>query len=262
MKLFCVFGNPIAHSKSPILHNYVFSKLNIDAIYSRYLLEDDSNFRDLFFSLSLSGANITLPYKESLIKHCDEIRGIAKDIGAINTIIKEDSKLIGYNTDGMGFYQNIINEKISNALIIGAGGSAKAIAIILKQNNIKTSITNRSQKNLEFFKNAGFETYLNNEIPNKNFDIIINATSSSIKKELPISKEKLQNLFINSKITFDLMYGVKCEFLELAKQNNIKTINGAKMLLYQAIFASNLFLNIPINEISKTMQKAYQIIES
>lgn len=259
MRLFAVFGNPIAHSKSPILHNFVFHKLGIDAKYVRYLLESSDNFRDLFFSLGLSGANITLPYKESLAQYCDEIRGIAKNIDAINTIVREDSRIIGYNTDGIGFYKNIENETIKNALILGAGGSARAIAFTLKQNNIDVNVTNRSAPNLNFFKNNGFEVCLNDEILglDKKFDIIINATSSSINDTLPLPRDNLEKLFSDAKIAFDLMYGKKCKFLELAKNQNLKIIDGAKMLLYQAIAASSLFLNIEENSIAMAMNEIY-----
>ncbi|RAX54407.1 shikimate dehydrogenase [Helicobacter sp. 16-1353] len=271
MKLFAVFGNPINHSKSPILHNFVFYKLGIDARYIRYLLESSDNFRDLFFSLGLNGANITLPYKESLVKYCDEIRGIAKNIGAINTIVREDSNLIGYNTDGIGFYKNIENENIKNALILGAGGSARVIAFVLRQHNINVNIANRNSKNLDFFHNNGFKVCLNNEIVyNESFDIIINATSSSINDSLPIPRNNLENLFSKTNIAFDLMYGRECRFLELAKienlkRNNLKTqnikiIDGSKMLLYQAISASSLFLNIEENIIAKPMKEMYSII--
>ena len=92
MRLYCVFGDPISHSKSPLLHNYVFYKLGIDARYTRFKLENHNKFRDIFFSLNLSGANITLPLKEKLFGICDEIRGEAKNIESINTIIKEKNK--------------------------------------------------------------------------------------------------------------------------------------------------------------------------
>lgn len=259
LRLYAVFGNPIAHSKSPLLHNYVFYKLGIDARYIRYHLETSDNFRDLFFNLNLSGANITLPFKESLIESCDEIRGIAKEINAINTIVMEDSKLIGYNTDATGFYQNIFKFNIKNALIIGAGGSAKAIAYILKENNIKVSIINRSEPNLKDFRIRGFECHLSSEFKYQDyqFDLVVNATSSSINNVLPLSTSMLESIFRDSKIAFDLMYGKECKFLELAKKYNLKVIDGSKMLLYQAIFASSLFLNINNEKISKAMSEIY-----
>ncbi|RDU58085.1 shikimate dehydrogenase [Helicobacter sp. MIT 99-5507] len=264
MKLFAVFGNPIAHSKSPILHNYTLYKLKIDARYSRYLLDSSKDFRELFFLLGLSGANITLPYKEDVANICDEICGIAQKIGAVNTIIKKDNKIIGYNTDAIGFYKNIESKNIKNALILGAGGSAKAIAMILKEKNINVIISNRSKKNLSFFDEKGFETCINDEIlectKKIEFDIIINATSSSINNTLPLQKDSLESLFERSKIAFDLMYGKECIFLEFAKIKGLDTINGSKMLLYQAIPALSIFTNIDETKIKPHMEYIYNII--
>lgn len=269
MKLYAVFGNPINHSKSPYLHNFTFHTLGINARYVRYKLESAENFRTLFLELNLSGANITVPFKESLIKSCDEVIGIAQKIGAINTIIRRGERLLGYNTDAMGFYRNVENERIKNALIIGAGGSARAIAFILQEKGVKVNVINRSEKRLDFFRKNGFECVdfvgfsadFRGRIlgANLRYDLIINATSSSINDELPLDRAILVELFKNAKIAFDLMYGKKCPFLELAKQcgkirtTKIRTIDGINMLLYQAIEASSLFLNKPYKIIEKAM---------
>lgn len=295
MKLYAVFGNPIAHSKSPYLHNFAFEKLNIDARYVRFKLENASNFRELFFEMGLSGANITIPFKEILLESCDEVVGIAQKIGAINTIIRRGNRLLGHNTDALGFYQNIKGDKLKTALIIGAGGSARAIAVILQERGIKISVINRSPKRLEFFKKMGFEcaefgefygrfackssvnradfganrNHLGaNRSANPQYDLIINATSSSINDELPLDSAVLGELFSGAKIAFDLMYGKKCPFLELAKTRGggksggkkraIRTIDGANMLLYQAIYASSLFLDKPYHTIAKAMSPAWR----
>ncbi len=300
MKLYAVFGNPISHSKSPYLHNFTFEKLGIDARYVRYKLDDAKHFRELFFELGLSGANITVPFKEILLESCDEVVGIAQKIGAINTIVRRGERLLGHNTDAFGFYRNIEREKLKTALIIGAGGSAKAIAVILKERGISVCVINRSEKRLEFFRQNGFEcaefgefygrfkgkssvnrvdfvanrgyveanrtSFGANRSANPQYDLIINATSSSISDELPLDSAILGELFKSAKIAFDLMYGKKCPFLELAKKCGgkrggkkcaIRTIDGANMLLYQAIEASSLFLDKPFSTIAKAMTPAW-----
>lgn len=265
MELFTVFGNPISHSKSPILHNYTLYKLGIDARYTRYLLQSSENFRDLFFSLGLNGANITLPHKENIANICDEIRGIAQKIGAVNTIVRENDKIIGYNTDATGFYKNIENKNIQNALVLGAGGSARAIAMILREHNINVVIANRSKEKLVFFSDRCFKTYTNDDLKkiakHNKFDIIINATSSSINNTLPLEYETLELLFKNSNIAFDLIYGKKCKFLELAKEKGLESIDGSKMLLYQAISALSLFINTNEENIKPHMEYIYKIIQ-
>lgn len=264
VRLYVVFGNPINHSKSPFLHNFVFERLKIDARYVRFCLEDTRDFREIFFDYGFSGANITVPFKEKLLESCDEVNGIATKIGAINTIIRKDSKLFGYNTDAIGFYKSLLDSAsiaIKNALIIGAGGSARAIAFILREHNIDVKIINRSKNRLDFFQKNGFECETFSDFSKCNnmaFDVIINATSSSISDELPLDSAILGHCFDSANIAIDLMYGKKCRFLELAKSHKIITLDGTKMLLYQAIEASNLFLNAHTRE----PKIAYKSIEN
>ena len=274
MKLYAVFGNPIAHSKSPYLHNTTFYNLGIEARYVRILLDSNTNaedFRKNFFEYGLSGANITIPFKEIALNACDEVSEIAQKIGAINTIVRRGERLFGYNTDAMGFYRNIADCRVKTALIIGAGGSARAIAFILQERGIAVKIINRSPNRLEFFRQNGFECASFNEFSanlkgKSQYDLIVNATSSSIEGALPLDKTILTELFGGAKIAFDLMYGKKCPFLELAKKcggirgkkheiRAIRTIDGANMLRYQAIEASSLFLNKPYKVIEKAMAR-------
>ena len=141
-KLFAIFGNPVSHSRSPLMHNSVFKHLNYDASYIRIHLEDGAKLRDTFLSLGLSGANITVPHKEVAFSACDEVRGFANKVGVVNTIVYEDSKLIGYNSDADGFMQAISEfGKIISVLIIGAGGTAKALALRFVQDDIKVEFT-------------------------------------------------------------------------------------------------------------------------
>ena len=290
MKLYAVFGNPIQHSKSPYLHNTAFYNLGIDARYVRILLDLNTNaedFREQFFEYGLSGANITIPFKEIALKACDEVSEIAQKIGAINTIVRRGERLFGYNTDAMGFYRNIADYRVKTALVIGAGGSAKAIAFILQERGIGVSVINRSENRLEFFRQNGFKSATFGEFSanlkgesgvkqarnfsanlggESQYDLIVNATSSSINGELPLDRAILAGLFSGAKIAFDLMYGKKCPFLELAKKcggirgkkrgiRTIQTIDGANMLRYQAIEAQSLFLNKPYAIIEKAMTK-------
>lgn len=276
MKLYAVFGNPISHSLSPFLHNFTFHKLGIDARYTRFLLQNDADLRRTIFEHNFSGANITLPFKESAFLACDEVRGIARKIGAVNTIVREGGKLIGHNTDAEGFYESLVDSakfKIKSALIIGAGGSAKAVAFALREKGIKTKIINRSLQNLAFFAESSFDCALISDFCKdfkggfkaQKFDYVINATSSSIEGKLPLDSAILGEILGGAKIAFDLMYGKKCPFLELAKKRRICALDGSKMLLYQAIKASHLFLNARTlrnkNRIKSAMLTAHKILQ-
>ena len=93
--MFLIFGNPVKHSKSPLMHNYFFKKEGIDECYGRYCLENGSEIIDKFKELKIKGANVTVPHKEDAFRLCDEVRGVAKEIRAVNTLVKEGDKIIG-----------------------------------------------------------------------------------------------------------------------------------------------------------------------
>lgn len=238
---FAVIGNPIAHSLSPILHNHAFKMLGIAGFYGRYLLKENQSFYHLR-SLHLKGANITVPFKEVAFNSCDETFGIAREIGAVNTIIFQGNKMLGYNTDALGLYLCVENLAPKNALIIGAGGSAKAVAHILKQKEVDVTLINRSQKRLLDFKDfkcATFETFA----PKDSYDLVINTTPAGlIDNTLPLTKERLTSLLKNTRFAFDLIYGKDTPFLKLAKSLNIATSDGKAMLIQQAILAFEIFM--------------------
>lgn len=240
---FAVIGNPIHHSLSPILHNSAFKALKIFGFYGRYLLESHQAFSSLK-DLHLKGANITVPYKEIAFKSCDEAFGIAREIGAVNTLIFEDEKVLGYNTDALGFYQCIEPFHLNNALIIGAGGSAKAVACILREKGISTTIINRSKERLENFTQAGFKTAtFGGFVPQEKYEIVINTTPAGLTSDsLPLDCAVLTSLLRPAKLAFDLVYGIETPFLKLAKSLNIPQSDGKQMLINQAILAFEIFM--------------------
>lgn len=260
LRFFAVYGNPIAHSKSPILHNHTFSHYGIGGYYGRLLLENGKDLRESFRAYNLSGANITIPFKEEAYKQCDCVRGIAQEIGACNTWVRENGKIIGYNTDAQGFYESVKDFKMSNALVLGAGGSAKAVAMILKTHNIDTTIINRSAGKLEFFSKKGFTCFVSDEFrANGAYDIVINTTSAGLNDEsLPFAKQGLQEIFTHSSYAFDLIYGKQTPFLALASQCGLECKDGREMLIYQAALALALFVkecSLVPSEIAKIMSE-------
>ncbi len=248
MKKFKIFGNPLSHTLSPHMHNSAFKILNIDARYFTCELKDGSKIKEVFLSQNLSGANITVPFKEQVFTQCDEVRGIAKEIKAVNTIINQNGKIIGFNTDAPGF---IISIKeflpIKSALVLGAGGTAKAISCALKDKNIHVEILNRSQKRLKSFNE--FKTYAWENFTPKQYDIIINTTSAGLSDEnLPAPKELLTKTLMQANFAYDVIYHKKTPFLNLAHTLNITCKNGKDMLLYQGVLAFELFTNTKANQ--------------
>jgi len=262
-KLFALFGNPVSHSRSPIMHNTVFKHLNYDATYIRINLEDGQKLRETFFSFGLSGANITVPHKEVAYKACDEVRGFAKIVGVVNTIINENGRLIGYNTDADGFMQAITEfGSINTILVIGAGGTAKALASRFIQDSIKVDVLNRSASNLKYFQNKVDNCYTWDNFKLKKYDLVVNTTSAGLKDEnLPAPKELIDDILKNTSFVADAIYGKLTPFLKLAKKDGLTYKDGADMLLGQGILANELFVNkeLKIQDIQKEMQKSFEL---
>jgi shikimate dehydrogenase len=244
MKLYAVIGNPIAHSKSPLIHNSAYKAIGFKNIcYTRVLLEDEKDLKSKIISLGLSGANITVPFKEEAFRICDEVDAVAAKTKAVNTIVVKDGKFYGYNTDAPGFVAAAKSFEYKSVLILGAGGTARSIAFALQDKN--PTIINRSADRLQFLKESGFSAILNSEL-NKDlkFDLIVNSTSAGLKDEyLPLDKQKLKDIFANANGAIDCVYGKVTPFVALANECGLGTKDGKDMLLEQAFLAFEHFFS-------------------
>lgn len=260
-QLFAIFGNPVSHSRSPLMHNHVFKRLNFKGCYTRVHLEDGSRLKETFFALKLQGANVTVPHKEAAFKACDEVRGFAKEIGVVNTLINEDGRLIGYNTDADGFLYAVETFKdIHKVLIIGAGGTAKALARKFKQNNHDVTILNRSENNLQYFKDTGFKAFHWNNFGIQKYDLIVNTTSAGLSDEnYPAPLELLTALLKETRFAADVIYGKQTPFLQLCEKMGITYKDGADMLLGQGVLANHHFTQAKFSreEIQAVMKKSF-----
>ncbi len=239
MKKFCVIGNPIDHSLSPKLHNFWFKKNKIDAVYEKKLL-NEKEIPKMIESLrksEINGANVTVPFKNSVIPFLDDLSSEAKKTNSVNTICKEEDKIIGHNTDIAGFelalrYINY-DVKRKKVLIIGAGGVSPSIIFALKNMGCeKIYLTNRTFEKSEKIKETFNDIIILKwgDIPE--FDMVINATSVGLNNE----KFNLAlNKIGNNKFFFDVIYNPsETQFLKDAKLNGNKTENGKMMFIYQA----------------------------
>lgn len=245
MTHFTIFGNPVEHSKSPQMQNAGLRFINFEGIYDKTLLEDGSKIKESFLQKNLKGANITVPHKEDAYKNADEVRGLAKQIGAVNTYINENGRAIAYNTDAPGFMKAIEEfGEIKSAIILGAGGTSKAIAVAFKEAGIKTTVLNRSQNRLEFFRELGCKTYSwENFVPDTiPYDLAVNSTSAGLKDDnLPCPEGILNHILENSNNAVDCIYGKLTPFLKKAKEKGVSFKDGEDMLLYQGVIAFELF---------------------
>ncbi len=263
MHYLTIFGNPVSHSVSPYMHNLAMRGLKQNGVYSRYKLENGKELREKFFNLGIDGANITIPHKEEAYAICDEIRGVAREIKTVNTIVKKGDKLIGYNTDASGFYESIKDFEVKSAVILGAGGTAKALAYYLRKKGIEITVINRSEKRLNYFVERDFKTFswqTFEDLESFKFDLVINTTSAGLEDDsLPAPLNIMEKLLKNGKYAVDVIYNIDTPFLQLAKKFNLISKDGKEMLLYQGVIAFNHFFNdiFELNEITNEMKKAF-----
>lgn len=262
-KLFAIFGDPVAHSRSPLMHNSVFKNLNYKACYTRVHLTDGSKLRETFFVLGLSGANVTVPHKEAAYAACDEVRGFAKKVGVVNTIVNENGKLIGYNTDADGFMFAIKEfGAMKNILVLGAGGTAKALCARFIEDGIKVSVLNRSKERLVYFRELGCMCFTWDDFKSDKYDLVVNTTSAGLKdEELPAPLELIKKILKNTSFVADAIYGKVTPFLQLSKDKNITCKDGAAMLLGQGILANELLVKhaLKTDAIKTYMSKSFEI---
>ncbi len=249
-EIFAIFGNPIEHSKSPQMHNAGFENIKYNAKYIKHLLKDGERIKEVFLDSNYKGVNITVPHKEAAFRNADEVRGLANEIKAVNTYIKEEDKVIAYNTDAPGFLFAIESfGELKKVLILGAGGTAKAISLALQQSDVDVTILNRSEKKLEFFKEHNIKAFTWNEFKTEKYDLIVNSTSAGLKDEyLPCPENILEEILNNACYAFDCIYGKITPFLALAKKKGLEIKDGEDMLLFQGVLAFELFTNTKADE--------------
>jgi len=253
-----VIGHPIEHSMSPPMHNNAYEELNMDYVYVAFnvLPENIDTLIQSCKTMGITGLNVTIPHKTTIIPYLDEIDQTAQKIGAVNTIQFKNGIAKGFNTDGIGAIKSLqahTSLEGKNVLIIGAGGASKAISFTLLNENINSLIiANRSKENandlIENIKNqSNFEniSYIDLEKCDEfieDVDIIINTTPIGMypKHEVqpPIKTDK-----INEKhVVMDIIYNpLETKLLEKSRINGATTINGTSMLINQGLASFKIF---------------------
>ena len=228
-KTYGLIGKNIDYSFSV---KYFGQKFNdekiIDSEYVNFDLREIEDFNNLEI-LKINGLNVTIPYKEKIITYLDEVDKAASIIGAVNTIAKKDNKLIGYNTDYIGFIESFKNNlNFKNALILGTGGASKAIQYALNIKNINFDIGSRKN-------NKKYISYdlINKKI--KDYDLIINTTPLGTFPDVS-KKPKINYKLINENhFCYDLIYNPeKTSFLKECERKGARIMNGLEMLKSQA----------------------------
>jgi shikimate dehydrogenase len=251
-KIIGIFGYPIEHTLSPLMHNAAFNALGLDICYVAFKVSpaELSHAIKAIQSLNMLGVNITVPHKESVIPLLGKVDEEAYFIGAVNTIVNSEGTLIGYNTDGKGFISSLAEEGISidgkEILTIGAGGASRAISYYLSEKASKLSLYDinkpKAEKLVSDLNKIRKNVFLLDHIEDINEpQIIINATPLGLKPDDPLP---LNPDFINSDMVIcDLIYK-DTKFLQEAKKKGARTLDGSGMLLWQGALAFELWTGI------------------
>ena len=277
-RLAAVVANPIKHSISPFIHNSAFEATNTNGVYLAWevdateLAETVANIR----RYQMYGINLSMPYKEQVIPYLDQLSEEACLIGAVNTVVNREGTLIGYNTDGKGFFKSLPSFKISRKrlVLLGAGGAAKAIlaqAILDGVSQISVFVRSSSMEKtrpyLEKIQNAtGFrvDLFALEDVQDlqdsiTQADLLVNATSVGMdgsSQPIPTSIVLPKQLLVA-----DVIYQpFETPFLKWARNQGNQSINGLGMLLYQAAEAFELWTGkeMPTNQIWELLKQKYQ----
>jgi shikimate dehydrogenase len=279
-KLFGVIADPIKHSISPTIHNAAFSALDIDAVYLAFEVNPSEFDKAIqsFKTFEMGGANLSMPFKQVAMDYMDELTPSAKLIGAMNTIIPQDGKLIGHNTDGIGFMRslddlnwNIIAEKIT---VIGGGGAATAIIAQAMLDGVKEiSVFNRKSAHYaeiattleQFSKKTGVVAHLYDLADTRKLQtelqesvLLVNTTNVGMAPNTDVSPIQDASIIPSEINVYDIIYNPKeTMLLTQAKTQGARVANGLGMLLYQAAesFEKWTGQKMPIDIVKQTLEE-------
>ena len=266
-KLLGVIGDPISHSLSPVMHNFVIQKLGLNYSYLAFHVPP-SDLKDSVFAfntLKFRGINVTLPHKQTIMSFVDEISDEAKQLGAINTILFKNEKIYGYNTDVIGFLKSLgeFREKIrgKTAVVIGAGGSARAVVYALIKDGIgEIRIVNRTQHNADklksemtnitFFRKIISIPFSENDFSDTIHDasILINTTPVGMYPEVNASPINCDFKIPKEILVYNLIYNpLETKLLRQAKKAGAIIKNGLDMLIFQGLESLQIWTEEIIN---------------
>ncbi|WP_268913679.1 shikimate dehydrogenase [Lentilactobacillus sp. SPB1-3] len=274
-KLYGLLAHPAHHSMSPLIHNTAFAQLKINATYLAFDV-DQPKVQPILESMKLmeiGGVNLSMPFKGTVVPYLDSLSESAKKLEAVNTIVNDDGRLRGYNTDGQGFLGALTNQGISmtdkQVIVLGAGGAARAIilasvksgareVIVIKRDNATFQATKHEleswSKRVKVISFAEHDVLINLM---QTADILVNGTNVGMagNDELPLQKSELAELH-SGQVVFDAIYfPLTTPLLRIAKQQGCVAMNGTGMLVFQAAAAFKLWTgtDMPVDVVMKAV---------
>lgn len=262
-----LIGNPVEHTLSPLLQNYLAEETGTNMVYVPFHVEKGSLEEAVkgALALNLLGCNVTVPYKTDVVKYVSELDDMAARIGAVNTLVRFEQGFKGYNTDMPGLYRAMLNDGVNpegkECVILGAGGVARAVAMLLLEKKAShVYILNRTLERAqtiaeevnqmagsEFVKAYTLKEY--DKLPEKERFLVIQATNVGMHPHVEEVVIEEEEFYKRVEVGYDLIFNPgDTRFMQMTRMAGGKAYNGAKMLVYQGIIAFELWNGIAITE--------------
>ncbi|MBN1535019.1 MAG: shikimate dehydrogenase [Spirochaetes bacterium] len=270
-ELYCILGNPVRHSLSPVIHNTAFRSSGTNAVYLAFTPVNLKEGIQALRTLGIRGASITIPYKIEVLKLLDQIDPMAEAIGSVNTLLLENGRLSGYNTDAYGAVKPMLEREIpiekSQFLVIGNGGAARAVAYSILHRGGAVAITGRNSNNI-----ARFAEELRGAFPDRvayrqisaldrtfmtEIDVIINTTPVGMAPD-PARAPIDPSLLRKEHVVFDIVYTPhETLLLREAKKRRCDIIHGIEMLIHQGARQFEIWTGrtAPLKEIHSALKR-------
>jgi shikimate dehydrogenase len=244
-ELYGVFGDPVSHSLSPVMHSRAFAHIGYNAAYLAFRIKDIAAGVSAIRTLGMKGVSVTIPHKISIMPHIDALDDMAKKIGAVNTVINRDGVLTGYNSDWTGAVKSLSEKseiRGKSAVILGAGGAARAIGFGMLAEGAKVTIVNRSaDKGERLAEDLGAKFCPLSDMKHLECQILINTTPIGMMPNIestPVQKAYLQK----EMLVMDIVYNpLKTRLLKDAEQIGCTVVDGLSMFVYQGAFQFELW---------------------
>ena len=243
--IYAVFGDPVGHSLSPVMHNSALAQAGLDGYYFAFRVEDIAAAVNGIRGLGIRGASITIPHKISVMKYLDQVNSPAAEIGAVNTVVNHQGVLHGYNSDCAGAIKALAEKTIINGkevAVVGAGGGARAVGFGIKQEGGRLTIINRTRERGEkLASDLDCEFKPLSEVKQLPYHILINATSAGMTPyddSVPLNTDFLEG----GMVVMEMVYNpLKTRFLAKAEKLGCKTVDGVSMFVHQGAIQFELW---------------------
>ena len=274
-RLVGLLGWPVAHSRSPVMHNAAFAALGLDYVYVPLPVHPDRVGAAVkgLPALGFVGANVTVPHKSAVLPYLAELTPIAATVGAANTlVVRSDGTLLGDNTDGPGLLSDLVSHGVevgmlTNVIVLGAGGAARAAVYALAEAGAQVTIANRTlpraeelcritQTALPLARLAAVEMPQGIAAVAQQADLVVNATSLGLHKDVDPLPWDPATAFHTGQVVYDMVYTSETPLLAMARAGGARAISGLGMLVYQGALAFTRWTGWPAPV--DVMQKAVE----